>query len=368
MGYAYPPYPSEPMANSQDGRPDPDALLADIDREQRGGLKVFLGAAPGVGKTYAMLLAAQEARREGREVVIGTVESHGRAETEELCEGLERIPLQSVAYRGRSFEEFDLDAALARRPDVVLVDELAHRNIPGTRHPRRYQDIEELIGAGIEVWTTLNVQHLESLNDRVARISGVQMRETVPDELLEKARDVVLIDLTPKELIERLQQGKVYVPEQVRGALEGFFNDSNLTALREMAFVAAADRVDADLREVMQRRRRGGPWPARDRVVIAVDAVGMPTRRSAPASASRPAAARRGAWCSSIPAGRVHRRHRRRSIGRSSLPSGWAGRPRFCAAPTSKTRFWPTPAIRMPRPSSSRRHAAGHSPDGFGRR
>lgn len=258
-------------SNDNNIRPDPDALLADLDREQRGGLKVFLGAAPGVGKTYAMLLAAQEARREGRQVVVGVVESHGRTETEELCEGLEQIPLQDVVHRGHSFKEFDLDAAINRRPEVVLVDELAHRNIPGTRHPRRYQDIEELVSKGIEVWTTVNVQHLESLNDRVARISGVQMRETVPDELLEKARDVVLIDLTPTELIERLKQGKVYIPEQVRGALDGFFNDSNLTALREMAFVAAADRVDADLREVMQRRGRGGPWPAREKVVIAVD-------------------------------------------------------------------------------------------------
>lgn len=275
-------------------RPDPDALLADLDREQRGGLKIFLGAAPGVGKTYAMLLAAQEALREGREPVIGVIESHGRAETEQLCHGLERIPLQRVAYRGHAFDEFDLDATLARRPAIVLVDELAHRNIPGTRHPRRYQDIEELLAQGIEVWTTLNVQHLESLNDRVARISGVRMRETVPDELLEKARDIVLIDLTPQELIERLRRGKVYVPEQVRGALEGFFNDSNLTALREMAFQAAANRVDSDLREVMQRRGRGGPWPVRERVVIAVD--GRRNALQAIRAGKRIAARRRAPW------------------------------------------------------------------------
>lgn len=254
-----------------DRRPDPDALLADLDREQRGGLKIFLGAAPGVGKTYAMLLAAQEAHREGRQVAIGIVESHGRAETEQLCEGLERIPLQRVPYRGREFEECDLDAIIARQPEVVLVDELAHRNIPGTRHPRRYQDIEELLERGIEVWTTLNVQHLESLNDSVARISGVRMRETVPDKLLEKARDIVLIDLGPQELIERLQQGKVYVPDQVHAALDGFFNPSNLTALREMAFVAATNRVDADLRQAMRRHGKGGPWPARERLVIAID-------------------------------------------------------------------------------------------------
>lgn len=259
------------MQGDNERRPDPDALLADMDREQRGGLKIFLGAAPGVGKTYAMLLAALEARKEGREVVVGVIESHGRQETEALYEELERIPLQSVPYRGRTFSEFDLDAVIARRPAIVLVDELAHRNIPGTRHPRRYQDIEELLAQDIEVWTTLNVQHLESLNDSVARISGVRMRETVPDALLEKARDVVLIDLTPRELIERLKQGKVYVPEQARAALDGFFNPSNLTALREMAFVAAANRVDADLREAMQRHGKGGPWPARARVVIAID-------------------------------------------------------------------------------------------------
>lgn len=280
--------------SDNDYRPDPDALLADIDREQRGGLKVFLGAAPGVGKTYAMLLAAREAQREGRHVAIGVVESHGRAETEHLCDGLEPIPLQDVPHRGRTFAEFDLDTALARRPEIVLMDELAHRNIPGTRHPRRYQDIEELIGEGIEVWTTLNVQHLESLNDRVARISGVRMRETVPDELLEKARDVVLIDLAPQELIERLKQGKVYVPEQVRGALDGFFNASNLTALREMAFVAATNRVDADLREAMQRRGRAGPWPARERVVIAVD--GRRNAHQAVRAGKRIAARRRAPW------------------------------------------------------------------------
>ncbi len=252
-------------------RPSPEALLAALDREQGGGLKIFLGAAPGVGKTYAMLHAAQEARRQGRDLVIGVVECHGRAETEVLCQGIEAVPLQPLPYAGRSFEEFDLDAVIARRPETVLVDELAHRNIPGTRHPRRYQDIEELLGQGIDVWTTLNVQHLESLNDSVARISGVRMRETVPDRLLEKARDIVLVDLAPSELIERLRQGKVYVPEQARAAMDGFFSTSNLTALREMAFAVAANRVDADLRLAMQRHGREGPWPVRERVVIAID-------------------------------------------------------------------------------------------------
>src|SRR5680860_1238638 len=259
------------MAKLEDNRPDPDALLAGLSREQRDGLKVFLGAAPGVGKTYAMLLAAQEAHREGHDIVIGVVESHGRRETEALCDGIEAISLLPVTYRERQFEEFNLDAVLARKPAIVVIDELAHRNIPGTRHPRRYQDIQELLAAGIDVWTTVNVQHVESLNDTVAKITGVRMRETVPDSLLENARDIVLIDLTPRELIERLEHGKVYVPEQVRAALDGYFNPSNLTALREMAFAAASAHVDADLRQAMQRQGKQGPWPARDRVVVAID-------------------------------------------------------------------------------------------------
>ncbi|NNC23985.1 sensor histidine kinase KdpD [Salinisphaera sp. USBA-960] len=258
-------------AQSDHPRPNPDALLAGMDREQRGGLKIFLGAAPGVGKTYAMLLAAREAQKEGRDIVISVVEAHGRAETEGLCADLERVPMQSVPYREREFAEFDLQATIERKPDVVLVDELAHRNIPGTRHPRRYQDIEDLLDNGIEVWTTLNVQHLESLNDSIARITGVRMRETVPDSILERARDIVLIDLSPRELIERLHQGKVYVPEQARAALDNFFSISNITALREMAFSAAANRVDADLRQAMQQQGEQGPWPARDRLVIAID-------------------------------------------------------------------------------------------------
>ncbi|MCA8967655.1 MAG: DUF4118 domain-containing protein, partial [Planctomycetes bacterium] len=202
---------------------------------------------------------------------IGVVESHGREETERLCDGLERSAPQRLEHRGREFTEFDLDAVLARSPAVVLVDELAHRNIPGTRHPRRYQDIQELLDNGVEVWTTLNVQHLDSVNDGVARITGVRMRETVPDSLLEQARDIVLVDLSPRALQERLRQGKVYVPEQARAALDGFFSEPNLTALREMAFAAAANRVDADLRAVMRAHGERGPWPARERVVAAID-------------------------------------------------------------------------------------------------
>jgi len=205
-------------------RPDPDALLAHVTavegKERRGKLKVFFGAAPGVGKTYAMLGAARELRKQGVDVVVGLVETHARAETEALLEGLEMLPRQAIEYKGRTFEELDLDAILARRPHVALVDELAHTNVPGARHDRRYQDVEELLDAGIDVFTTLNVQHLESLNDVVEQVTGVRVRETVPDSFLDRLRDIVLIDLPPRELIERLRQGKVYVPEPARAALD----------------------------------------------------------------------------------------------------------------------------------------------------
>jgi two-component system, OmpR family, sensor histidine kinase KdpD len=262
------------VTESDPNRPDPEALLSEVAQEGRGGLKIFLGASPGVGKTFKMLQAAQEARSEGVDLVIGLIESHGRAETEALAEGLELIPRQRIPYRGRIFEELDLDAILQRAPAVVLVDELAHRNIPGTRHPRRYQDIEELLGRGIDVWTAVNIQHLESLNDAVARITGVRMRETVPDALIAKARDLVLVDLTPSELIDRLKQGKVYVPEQARAALDGFFSPSNLAALRELALQTVAERIDLDVRAAMRRRGVEGPWPVRTRILVAVDGVG----------------------------------------------------------------------------------------------
>ncbi|MEY6432914.1 sensor histidine kinase KdpD [Thioalkalicoccus limnaeus] len=262
------------MNEIADDRPDPQALLSAIERERQGALKIFLGAFPGVGKTYKMLEAARESRREGADIVIGIIESHGRQETEALCEGLESIPLMQMAYRGAQFRELDLDAILKCAPAVVLIDELAHRNIPGTRHPRRYQDIEELLEHGIDVWTTLNIQHLESLNDVVARITGVRMRETVPDTLLSEARDLVLVDLTPRELIERLKQGKVYVPEQARAALDGFFSPTNLAALRELALQTVAERLDRDVREVMRSQGITGPWPVRARIVVAIDGVG----------------------------------------------------------------------------------------------
>ncbi|PWK92064.1 sensor histidine kinase [Fulvimonas soli] len=245
-----------------------DALLGAVQEEQRR-LKVFLGAAPGVGKTYAMLSAARELKRQGVDVVVGLVETHGRAETAALLEGMEVLPRRGVRYRERDFEAFDLDAALARRPAVLLVDELAHRNLPGGRHERRWQDIAELLDAGIEVYTALNVQHLESLNDQVRRITGITVRETVPDAFLDRARDIVLVDLPPRELIERLKQGKVYVPETAAAALDAFFSPTNLAALRELAVETVASHVESDLREHMLAR--GGAMPVRRRVLAAID-------------------------------------------------------------------------------------------------
>lgn len=262
--------PETPPPDDRSRRAKADALLEQIEREATGQLKVFLGAAPGVGKTFAMLSAARELKRQGRDVVVGLVETHGRAETEALLEGLELLPRRAAASGGRAHDEFDIDAALARRPQLILVDELAHRNVPGSRHERRYQDIEELLAAGIDVYTTVNIQHLESLNDVVQQITGVRVCETVPDAFVDRASDVVLIDLPPRELIARLRQGKVYLPELAASALERFFTASNLTALRELAVQAVADRVDADLREY-QAARGSGPVPVRRRVLVAID-------------------------------------------------------------------------------------------------
>lgn len=228
-----------------------EALLARLRREQHKGgrLKVFLGAAPGVGKTYAMLQAARARLQQGTDVVAGVVETHGRRETEELLQGLPRIPPKAVEYRGRQFPEMDLDAVLQRKPELALVDELAHTNVPGLRHNKRYQDVGELLDAGIDVYTTVNIQHLESLNDTVAGITNIRVRETVPDKVLERADEILLIDLPPRELIERLREGKVYVPEQARAAIEAFFSIPNLTALRELAMRTAAAHVDTEYRE-----------------------------------------------------------------------------------------------------------------------
>jgi two-component system sensor histidine kinase KdpD len=251
-------------------RPDPDALLAEAKRAERGELRVFLGMAPGVGKTFAMLSSAQRRRAEGLDVVVGVVETHGRKETEALCEGLEILPRKPFDYRARTLLEFDLDAALTRRPALLLVDEYAHSNAPGSRHPKRWQDVEELLAAGINVWTTLNVQHLESLVDVVWRITGVRVRETVPDSALSNADEIEMIDLTPDELRERMAAGKVYVPETARLASDRFFKAENLTALREMALRRAAKTVDEKLVSQMRRQGIEGPWAAGERILVLV--------------------------------------------------------------------------------------------------
>lgn len=257
------------MAMSEHSREARADALLDVANGERRRLKIFLGAAPGVGKTWAMLSAARELKRQGVDVVVGLVETHGRAETAAMLEGLEILPRRRVAYHGREFEEFDLDAALARKPTLLLVDELAHTNHPGGRHERRWQDIAELLDAGIEVYTAINVQHLESLNDQVQRITGVAVRERVPDAFLDRARDIVLIDLPPRELIQRLKDGKVYVPETAAAALDSFFSLTNLAALRELSVDTVAGHVESDLRDTMLAR--GGAMPVRRRVLAAID-------------------------------------------------------------------------------------------------
>ncbi len=251
-----------------------DALIGELQRQGAGRLTIFLGAAPGVGKTYTMLSRGRELHRRGLDVVIGLVETHGRAETAALVEGLEVLPRKRMDYQGKALEELDLDALLARKPKLALVDELAHRNVPGSRHERRWQDVIELLDAGIDVFTTINIQHLESLNDVVHRITGVRVSETVPDAVFDRLRDIVLVDLPPRELIERLQQGKVYVPDQAAHALQAFFSPSNLTALRELAMQTAADRVDSDLREAQTARGLPGV-PLRRGVMVAIDGRGQ---------------------------------------------------------------------------------------------
>ncbi len=255
-------------------RPDPDALLArsqaDEARNKRGRLKIFIGAAAGVGKTYAMLEEAHSLHRAGADVVVGYVEPHGRLDTERLLEGLEAIPTRSAVYRGATLREFDLDAALARKPGLILLDELAHTNVEGSRHPKRWQDALELLDAGIDVITTVNVQHIESLNDVVAQITGVIVRETVPDSVIAQADQVELIDLTPEELVKRLKEGKVYKPAQVDHALRGFFRLGNLTALRELALRQTADRVNREVQDYRQTHRIDNTWPTAERLLVAV--------------------------------------------------------------------------------------------------
>ncbi|MFI5235401.1 MAG: DUF4118 domain-containing protein [Gemmatimonadales bacterium] len=259
-----------------DRRPDPDLLLAQVQGEEararRGKLKVVLGAAPGVGKTFAMLETARAKGADGVDVIAGVVETHGRAETMRLLDGLEILPRRETTYHGTTLTEFDLDAALARHPALILVDELAHTNVPGSRHVKRWQDIDELLAAGIDVYTALNVQHLESLNDVVAQITGVTVRERVPDAVLERADEIELVDVTPDVLQQRLREGKVYLPEAAGRALDRFFREGNLIALRELALRRTAERVDAQMRGYMRSRGIDAIWPAGERLLVCVGA------------------------------------------------------------------------------------------------
>src|SRR6185437_2911684 len=255
-------------------RPDPDRLLAEVkagqQRDARGKLKIFFGACPGVGKTYAMLQSLQQLRAEGRSILVGVAETHGRGDTARLLEGLLCLPSRHVEYRGRTLEEFDLDAALAARPALIAVDELAHSNVEGSRHRKRWQDVEELLDAGIDVCTTLNVQHLESLNDVVGRITGIRVAETVPDPVFDNADDVVVVDLPADELLKRLADGKVYLPDAAARARENFFRKGNLIALRELALRRAADRVDAQMRDYRRTRSIDAVWAARERMLVGI--------------------------------------------------------------------------------------------------
>mgnify|MGYP000229951271 CR=1 FL=1 len=275
-------------------RPNPDALLREVREAGRGRLKIFLGAAPGVGKTYAMLSAAQERMRAGEDVVIGVVETHGREETAKLVQDLPLQPLRSVLHGQQALAELDLDGLLKRRPKLALIDEFAHSNVPGSRHAKRYEDVDELLTAGIHVWTTLNIQHIESLNDAVARITGVRVRETVPDSWIEAAQEIELIDLPPEGLIERLKAGKVYLPEQAARAVDRYFSLGNLTALRDLALRTATERADADVDAYLQRYPSVQPWPTNRRILVCVggDTVSKGVLRAA----ARIAQSRKQPW------------------------------------------------------------------------
>jgi two-component system sensor histidine kinase KdpD len=262
------------MAFNSDLRPDPDLLLARVQEEERrknrGKLKIFLGYAAGVGKTYEMLKAGHLRRQEGIDIRIGYVETHGRPETDALLEGLAIIPKKMVEYRGVTLTELDLDAALSASPQLVLVDELAHTNAPGSRHPKRYQDVEEILDAGIDVYTTLNIQHLESLNDVVAQITGVTVKETIPDRVIDEAAELEIVDLPPPELLQRLMEGKVYVPELAASAIEQFFKEGNLYALRELTLRRTAERVDEQMLAYMETHAIPGPWAAVESILVCV--------------------------------------------------------------------------------------------------
>ena len=262
-------------------RPDPDVLLQQVQRDEarsrRGKLKIFFGASAGVGKTYAMLASARAATAQGAALMVGLVETHGRAETEAMARGLPRLPLRAVPYRERVLQEFDLDAAVAwaktQADPLVLLDELAHSNAPGSRHPKRWQDVEEMLAAGIDVWSTMNVQHLESLNDIVSGITGIRVWETVPDRLFDEADEVVVVDLPPDELLQRLKAGKVYLPLQAERAASNFFRKGNLLALRELALRRTADRVDDEMQAWRRRTSVQSIWPNREALLACISAA-----------------------------------------------------------------------------------------------
>ena len=257
-----------------DSRPDPDQLLARLKEEEaqarRGKLKIFFGASAGVGKTYAMLSSARSQKQQGVDVVIGVVETHGRAETEALIAGIERMPLKEMTYRDRTLKEFDLDAALQRKPQLILMDELAHSNVPGSRHPKRWQDVEELLDAGIDVWSTMNVQHIESLNDVVSGITGIRVWETVPDRVFDEADEVVIVDLPPDDLLQRLKEGKVYMAQQAATAVRNFFRKGNLIALRELALRRTADRVDDEMLQYRRTVAAAPVWQTREALLLCI--------------------------------------------------------------------------------------------------
>ena len=280
-----------------DARPDPDQLLAQVKAQeaaaQRGRLRIYFGASAGVGKTYAMLTAARALRHEGKDVVVGLLETHGRKETEALLQGLEILPRAKITYQDRTLPEFDLDAALARRPALILVDELAHTNVPGSRHPKRWQDIDELLAAGIDVFTTLNVQHIESLNDVVGGITGINVWETVPDFFFDQADEVVLVDVSADDLLARLAAGKVYLPEQIERAASNFFRKGNLMALRELALRRTADRVEDDVQAYRSDKAIERVWKTEDSLLCCIGPGPGGEDRGAQRGPARRAARRR---------------------------------------------------------------------------
>lgn len=286
------------LITMSDGRPNPDDLLARVAADEaaaaRGKLKIFFGAAPGVGKTYAMLEAGRKLAKQGVDVVVGYVEPHVRPDTQALVLGLDVLPRRSLEYRGRTITEFDLDAALARHPQLILVDELAHTNAPGATHAKRWQDVEQLLAAGIDVYTTLNVQHVESLNDIVTGITTVPIRETVPDRVFEQADEVELVDIAPDDLIDRLREGKVYVPDQARRAIENFFRKGNLTALRELSLRKTAERVGEQTLGYRQEHDVARIWPTSERLLVCVGPG--PTSARLVRATRRMAAGLRASW------------------------------------------------------------------------